>query len=394
MVMSGSDNHIRLLMQQPALPAFRVPFFRALASRRGIDFCLLYADGDVPTVPPDGFVAVCRPLKRWMGRVIWDSAHLKRIRPVEERDAWDVHILTWNTRYMSLIPAIRRAKRCRSGVICWGHGYSKSEGAMRSWFRFKTARMADAIVLYSRSVAESYIERGIPAERVFVALNSLDPRPIQEAREKALADTEVQEAFRKEHGLSGPVLLYVSRVYKENRVDRLMQSTRDLAAEFPDIKTVVIGLGPGLDDVKAEAARLGIEDNVIFTGAVYGEENIAPWFLAADAFCYPENIGLSILHAMNHALPVVTSDKIESQNPEIEALRDRENGLLYRHGDTDDMTAKLRELIIDKELSAELAAEAHRTATEDYSTDRMADGMEGAIRFVYEQSLQRRRASR
>lgn len=380
-------------MQQPALPAFRVPFFRTLASKEGIDFRLLYADGDVPTVPPEGFVAERRVLKRWMGRVIWDRAHLKRIRHVDEADAWDVHILTWNTRYLSLIPAIRRAKRCKAGVICWGHGYSKSEGPVRSWVRFKTAQMADAIVLYSRSVAESYIERGIPREKVFVALNSLDPRPIQEARQRVLADHHKMESFRHEHGLDGPVLLYVSRLYPENRVDMLMQSTKDLLGDFPTLKTVVIGLGPGLDHVKAEAARLGIEDHVIFTGAVYGEENIAPWFGAADVFCYPENIGLSILHAMNHALPVVTSDKIESQNPEIEALHDGENGLLYRHGDNDDMTAKLRLLLADRELHARLSAEAHRTATEEYSTDRMADGMEEAVRYAYGVSLQRRRAS-
>lgn len=386
--MSGSEAPIRVLMQQPALPAFRVPFFKALAAKSDIDFLLLYADGDVPTVPADGFDAECRVIGGVANRLFWDSAHLKRLK----EGNWDVHILTWNTRYLSLIPTIRRGKKAGAGMICWGHGYSKSEGRFRSWLRFKTAQMADAIVLYSVSVAESYVKRGIPREKIFVALNSLDPRPIQEARTAVLAEPEKQAAFRKEHGLDGPVLLYVSRLYPENRVEMLMQSTKDLLAEFPDLKTVVIGVGPGTEAVEAKVKELGIEDHVIFTGAVYGEENVAPWFAAADAFCYPQNIGLSILHAMNHALPVVTSDKIEAQNPEIEALRDGENGLLYRDGDNDDMTAKLRVLLTDKELHSRLSAEAHRTATEDYSTDTMADGMAEAVRYA-SGVAQRRRAS-
>ena len=376
-------------MQQPALPAFRVPFFRALAARDGIDFHLLYADSEVPTVLADGFVAEHRVIREFPGGLFWDAAHLAELRT----GSWNVHILTWNTRYLSLIPAIRRGKRSGAGMICWGHGYSKSEGPVRSWLRFKTAQMADAIVLYSKSVAESYIERGIPAEKVFVALNSLDPKPIQAARESVLSDPQKQDQFCQEHGLDGPVLLYVSRLYPENRVEMLMQSTNDLLGEFPGLKAVVIGIGPGLEGVRAKSQELGIEDSVIFAGAVYGEEDIARWYVASDVFCYPENIGLSILHAMNHALPVVTSDKIEAQNPEIEALRDGENGLLYRDGDNDDMTAKLRVLLADAELNKRLGDEAHRTATQAYSTDQMADGMEAAIRFARDKA-QSRAASR
>lgn len=385
--MSGSEVSIRVLMQQPALPAFRVPFFRALAAKEGIDFRLLYADGEMPTVEADRFDAEHRVIRHLPGGLFWDGEHLKRMR----RGDWDVHILTWNTRYLSLVPTIRLAKKRKAGVICWGHGYSKNEGPLRDRLRFETAKMSDAIVLYSRSVAASYIERGLPEEKVFVALNSLDPAPIQAAREKTLARPEKLEAFQKEHGLTGPVILYVSRLYPENRVDMLLDSTKALLADFPDLKTVIIGIGKNEDELRAQAERLGIEKHVIFAGQIYGEENIAPWFCSADMFCYPANIGLSILHAMNHALPVVTSDKTESQNPEIEALRDGENGLTYRHGDTDDMTRVLRRLLEDREMRERLGAEAHQTATGQYSTERMADGMEAAIRYAYE--VARRRAS-
>ncbi|MGP1273177.1 MAG: glycosyltransferase family 4 protein [Phycisphaerales bacterium] len=386
-----ADRPIRVLMQQAAMPAFRVPYYRSLANRPGIDLTVLYGTIDLPNVEPEGFKAEHRLVKRLPGGLVWDAAHLSRLKP----GAWDALSLSWNTRYLSLFVALRRARKLGVGTVVWGHGYSKSEGPVRAWLRFKAGQMADAVVLYSESVAADYVRRGMPKEKVFVALNSLDPTPIQAAREKILSNPDALAAFKREHGLGGPdgtapVILYVSRLDPNNRVPMLVEATKKLLPEFPELRTVVIGKGPDLENVKQTAERLGVTDRVICPGAVYGEEAVGLYFCAADVFCYPANIGLSILHAMNHALPVVTSDKIDAQNPEIEALADGENGLLYKDGDVDDLTAKLATLLRDGELRQRLSANAHATATERYNTDRMADGMEAALRYAYAKAQQRR----
>lgn len=399
--MDGDSDHtaprpIRVLMQQAAMPAFRVPYYRSLAERDSIDLTVLYGELDLPNVEPEGFKAEFRRMKTLPGGFKYDARHMQLLTP----GAWDALSMAWNTRFLSLFPGIRRAKKLGMGVVVWGHGYSKSEGAFRSWLRFKAGQMADAVVLYSQSVADDYIRRGMPKEKVFVALNSLDPGPMQDARTKILADPEGLAAFKREHGLgglahdnkdgTGPVIVYVSRLDPNNRVPMLVEATKKLLDEFPTLKTVVIGKGPDLDNVKATAERLGVTDRVLCPGPIYGEDNIGPWLCSSDVFCYPANIGLSILHAMNYALPVVTSDHIESQNPEIEALRDGENGLLYRHGSVDDLASKLATLLRDRELRERLGKEAHRTATEDYHTDRMADGMEAALKFASERVKARR----
>jgi glycosyltransferase involved in cell wall biosynthesis len=383
---SPSHAPIRVLMQQIAMPAFRVPYYRSLANRGTIDLTVLYGTIDLPNVEPEGFKAKHRLMKKLPGGFQYDARHMQLIKTGD----WDALSMAWNTRFLSLFPGIRAARKRGMGVVVWGHGYSKNEGAFRSWLRYKAGEMADAIVLYSRVVAEDYIKRGMPREKVFVALNSLDPGPMQEARSKILADPEGLAAFKREHGLEeGPVIIYVSRLDPNNRVPMLIEATKKLLEEFPTLKTVVIGKGPDLDNVKQAVERLGIEDHVLCPGAVYGEDNIGPYLCSADVFCYPANIGLSILHAMNYALPVVTSDHIESQNPEIEALRDGENGLLYQHGSLDDLVSKLATLLRDRDLRERLGKEGHRTATEDYHTDRMADGMEAALKFAYERAKAR-----
>ena len=119
-----------------------------------------------------------------------------------------------------------------------------------------------------------------------------------------------------------------------------------------------------------------------FLGAVYDEMALAPWFLSADAFCYPANIGLSLLHAFGYGLPVITTDRNELQNPEIEALEPGRNGLVYKHDDLEALASTLERVIVDRPLRESLAAEALVTATQRFNLRTMVDGIEQAIRYA------------
>jgi glycosyltransferase involved in cell wall biosynthesis len=124
----------------------------------------------------------------------------------------------------------------------------------------------------------------------------------------------------------------------------------------------------------------GMKDRVRFLGAIYGERELAPYFMSSDVFCYPANIGLSILHAFGYGLPVVTSDHIGGQNPEIEALKPGENGLLYRHGDADSLAETLDQIFSDKEKAREMSVCALATVDELFNIETMVNGIEASIR--------------
>ena len=115
-----------MVIQQPALPAYRIPVYRELASRPGIDLLVTYShDPNLPNLEPEGFEATPSPLHRFMlgGReMYWDPAQLKYAR----RRHADVLMLTWNAHYLSLPLALARARMSGVGTVLWGHGYSKS----------------------------------------------------------------------------------------------------------------------------------------------------------------------------------------------------------------------------------------------------------------------------
>lgn len=374
---------IRVVIAQPALPKYRIPVFRELASRPGIELTVTYgSDKHLENREADGFTAMpVRQRRIGAGRMhfFWDGAAIKHADP---RKA-DVLVLGWNTRSLSLPIAAGRARKRGLGVVLWGHGFSKSEAGWRRRLRDRVGVLADSVMFYNRAAAGRFSEVSGRTDDVFVALNTLDTAPISQAESWWRDNPAELDAFKASHAIDGPMILFVSRLLEDNKIDTLFAAAAKLAPDFPSLKIAVVGGGPDRERLQRRAQELGVADRVLMPGPVYEERELAPWFLASSVFCYPVNIGLSILHAMAYGLPVVTSDDIPSHNPEIEALRDHENGMLYDDGSPDDMAAKLRTIIANPDLRLKLGAEARRTAHEEFTLARMVDGMEAAIRKAW-----------
>jgi glycosyltransferase involved in cell wall biosynthesis len=381
---------IRLIIQQPSLAKYRVPVFRELARRHpDIDFTLLYGTRhDLTNADPDGFAA--RPVRLWQWSIAgqrfywhwpqWSSASRKKC---------DVLLLTWNPRYLSFLPALLRAKMRRVPTILWGHGASQHDTWLRKKLRYTIAKLATALLFYNEKAAQEWRQAGRDSASIFVAKNSLDQEPIRQAR-MAWQDPGRLLEFKKQQGLlTGPVLLFVSRLYPKNRLEMLIEATAMLTRDFPNIQTIIVGKGAGEPErLTGIAKKLQVENHIRFTGAIYDEIQLAPWFLSADVFAYPTYIGLSLLHAFGYGLPVVTCDDPKAHGPEIDSLRNGENGLLYRTDDVRDFANTIRKLLHDKQLARQMSAEALRTVEEEVSLENMVDQMAAAVRYCTSQHRQ------
>ena len=129
---------------------------------------------------------------------------------------------------------------------------------------------------------------------------------------------------------------------------------------------------------------MGIESYIIWVGPIYEEEKIAPWMLSSHIFCYPANIGLSIMHAFGYGLPVVTDDNYEAHNPEIWSLKTGTNGFVYRKGDASDFVEKIIGLKEDPVLRQKISQEALKTV-KLYNIEEMVKGFSKAIIYSAKQ---------
>jgi len=379
---ADNGTPIRLCLFQPALPKYRLPVFRELAARPGIEFNLFYSsDEPVKNVAPDGFrgQAIESRVLFKKPRLLWRQAQIDLIDP----SRFDVVIAGWNTRYLSLVPCLLLAKKRGIPTILWGHGYSKRETFARRFLRDSIGNLASAILFYGSTARNRFVERNGTGERAFVAHNSLDQREIQKARDSWLAKPEELQRFKEKYGLvPGPVLLFVSRLSPENRTDMLLRAGTILRKQFPSLKIVIVGGGDEESNLRAVAKESAVEDLTIFTGAIYDEVDLAPWFISSDLFVYPRNIGLSLLHAMGYGLPVITTDYEPSWAPEVDALQPWINGMTYDDGSVEALAHIVGAVLSDPERLSRMKASAFRTATQEYSLTKMVDGMEAAIRYA------------
>ena len=312
--------------------------------------------------------------------LLWHSA---QIEAVQQPDV-DVVALTWGTRYLSLRPALRKAKRRGLPVLLWGHGFSKNESALRVWARDRIAKLATVLMFYDEQTAAAAVERGWPADRVFVAPNAIDQTPLIAARNACLANESTLPQFREQEAITDRrVLLYVSRFSPENRLDLLIEAIDRLRQRQPEVLAVLVGGGLEFDKIEQMVASRGLAEHVRLEGPIYEEAQLAPWFLSAEAFVYPAAIGLSLLHALGYGLPVVTDDASVGHNPEIIALDStsgpHQNGITYTAGDASSLADTLDHLLTDNALREKLSQNALATVREKYNVPAMVDGIVAAI---------------
>ncbi|MCH8006617.1 MAG: glycosyltransferase family 4 protein [Planctomycetes bacterium] len=352
--------------------------FKLLGAQPGIELSVFAGPGEGSLESAGGeehFLHVRAAISSYrVGRaqMYYQRAQIEVVDP----ERFDLVILPWNTRLLTLGAGLRRARRRELPIALWGHGYSKRQRRPMRWLRNRMARMADAVLLYSHGVARRLIEEfGFDPRCVFVAQNALDQAQIKEAVRRWTSDPKALPTFQRKHDVDpAQTVIFVSRLEPQNRVEMLIRGMQCLQRSRPAAKMVIVGQGSQRSALETLAAELGQADRVIFTGAIYEESQLAPWMLSATLFCYPVNIGLSLLHAFGFGLPVVTSDDIPSHNPEIEALEPGVNGLLYRDGDVQHMVAQWLRLMDDPVMRDRLGANARRQVSENYSLAKMVQG--------------------
>lgn len=373
---------MRIAICQMVLPAYRLPVFEQLGKQERIELTVFSGSGrgNLRSVPAgNAFQQVSSKVYHWklFGREFhFQPAHFQIADPRK----FDLVILSWDIHYLSLVPAILLAKLRGLPVVLWGHGYSQNPQALTEALRNGVGKLANGVLLYNRTTANRLILGGFNKDRVFVAQNALDQRRIQEAKQLWLQAPEKLAEFQANWRLDPRhTVIFVSRLETANRTNMLLEALQSVRQTHPDTKLIIVGDGPDRQRLQTLAGILNVDSHVIFTGAIYDEEQLAPWMLSATLFAYPVNIGLSLLHAFGYGLPVVTSDNLARQNPEIEAFIDGETGLYYGDGNVGDMAAQWLRILGDRPLRDRLSERALRQVQEEYSLHRMLAGFLAVI---------------
>lgn len=323
------------------------------------------------------------------------AATARRIEAIARREGCD--ILHAHSPVLDAIPALQVGRKLGIPVVyevraCWedaavDHG-STAEGSLR--YRATRAlethalRRADAVTVICDGLRREFEDRGIPADKITVIPNAVSVEDFS-------FGTRADPRLRSELGLDGSVVLgFVGSFYAYEGLDLLLEAAARLKQANADIRVLLVGGGPQEQALKAQAARLGLQDRVVFTGRVPHAE-VQRYYDQIDVLAYPRHsmrltelvTPLKPLEAMAQGRIFVASDV----GGHRELVRDGDTGFLFPAGKVDALAAAIERALAQRDRWDEM----RRRGREFVEKERTWAHSVGRYAPVYERLLERRR---
>ena len=328
---------IRIVYHQ--FPHYRAAVLRALSSSNRFEYQFWGSCDEVNGIVPFGGddVVKIEPLKFRTWGKLWILSGYSAI--VFDRSARVLIILGNPNMPASWLMAI--AGRCTGKVVFfWAHGWLRKEGVFKRRFRNFYFSLANHLLVYGERSREIGISEGFATERITTIYNSLD-FDIALSYVRLIEDTHTQlerpQRFFSEP--SRPVIICTARLTALCRFDLLFEAAVQLGHEGQPINILLVGDGPERAKLEAMAARLGVD--VHFYGACYDETVLSRLIYFSDLTVSPGKIGLSVIHSLSYGTPAISHSDLDSQMPEVEAIKVGVTGDLFERGDSKDLARKI-----------------------------------------------------
>ncbi len=203
-------------------------------------------------------------------------------------------------------------------------------------------RRADAVTCICEGLRHDIVNRGVPASKVTVIPNAVDP-------DKFLYDLTPDRALKESLGLEQcRVLGFVGSFYAYEGLDLLLGAFPEILRCHPDVRVLLIGGGPEEENLKQQARTLGIAAQVVFAGRVPHAE-VNRYYSIIDALVYARHsmrltelvTPLKPLEAMAQGNLFVASDV----GGHRELVRDGDTGILFKAGSRQALVDALHKLL-------------------------------------------------
>ncbi|HNH78435.1 MAG TPA: glycosyltransferase [Anaerolineales bacterium] len=353
----------RLGLQQRVLPSYRVPFFDLLA--QSCESMSLFAG----QARPVEMIASGRPQVAAYHEA--KNIHLfsgafylcHQQNFISWLEEWDPHtlIVEANPRYLATSAAVNWMHARGRKVIGWGLGSPPLSGPLagfRQKSRISFLSKFDALLAYSQRGADEYAALGFPREKIFVAHNSVSPKPTFNLQPATFKPT--------------PSILFVGRLQARKRVDHLLRACAEM-----DSKPRLMIVGDGPERAALESLAKDVYPSAEFIGAKHGAD-LKPYFEQADLFVLPGTGGLAVQEAMSYGLPVIVAKGDGTQD---DLVRDG-NGWQIQPEDYGALVSTMKNALSDTARLRKMGTESFRIVSEEINIQKMVEVFVDALNSV------------
>ncbi len=264
-------------------------------------------------------------------------------------DLIDVH---WTYPDVVAGYVLSRRRGCPFIVTVRGHeALYAEEFSIRRKLVAACLRRADAVVALSAELRDAVVKLGVPAHKVHVILNGVDPSRFSYME---------RDACRARLGLAleRRIVLAVGRLTEGKGHQHIIRALATLQGSPAAELHLIGGVNPESrfdQALRALVKELSLEARVFFH-AEQSQEQLAAWYGAADVFClasHREGCPNVVLEALACGTPVVVNDV----GAVAEFVKHGADGLLVKPGDSAALERALAEAL---QRPWDRAAIAHR----------------------------------
>jgi glycogen synthase len=270
------------------------------------------------------------------------------------------NILHAHSPVLNAIPTLYQGRRFNLPVVYevrafWedaavDHG-DTSEGSAR--YRATRAletfalKRASAVTCICSGLRDEMVTRGLAPEKITIIPNAVDAEKFQFG---VLQDANLKDSL----GLGTKrVLGFVGSFYAYEGLDLLLNAMPQLLSAAPDLHLLLVGGGPQEQNLRKLVDRLGLNDNVTFTGRVE-HRDVARYYGLIDVLVYARHsmrltelvTPLKPLEAMAQGHLFVASDV----GGHKELIEDGITGTLFKAGNIDDLSRATLQLLNSSHL--------------------------------------------
>jgi len=355
---SGAEKQLTLLATRLPRGEFDV---RVVALTRGGPYADELAAHGIP-------VTILHKRGKADPRVVWKLRHLFRDWQPDVLHTWLFAANAYGRVAAGSKPAfpIVVSERC---VDSWKSGW-------QHWLDRRLISRTTRLVGNSNSVAEFYVKKGFPRERVCVIPNGIEVSEEVPDRAAVLAELGIAPTTR--------VIGYVGRLARQKRVKDLIWAFELVRVLQGDVALLLVGDGPERESLQQFARDIHVEERVRFLRA---RDDVPRLLSGLDVFWLAsefEGQSNSLMEALASGLPVVASDI----PPNRELVSHGETGYLVPVGDRAAFAQFAEKLLLDPALARQLGSAARQRMQADFRVPKMIDAYARLYREVTRKNTQ------